>query len=365
MPEIQQYAIPGLATVTIDPLDNLEPLVTIVLDPAYRGDLNDLEQDNGFAPGVYLECNSISCIDDPLLAKFMEVASHWDYDSDGAFDCDEMVNAIENALWRTREKPNEFHRPTDGWYNGTLMRMLPPPPARHIVFSFGELKERFRWRHYAWGIPLIGVIVGMIQLQIHLVPVMKHSVVSGIMALGEAVGISGFVALAAVFVAWQLLRKRRSQSAKSSTSNHSPHTYGFFNKAAVYEEQAFREGAENWGPGQRVISCLVFGAVHMTNLIYPLATILPLSLGGAVFMFVYLRSYRRTRFRRNAVLDAALVHRVYNRIALTAFAISLVIILGWAALGMFGIAALLVLGTIYRPRPLWALSTSKTAYVLD
>ena len=365
MPEIQQFHIPGLATVTIDPLDDWEPLVTIRLDPAYRGDLNDLERDNGFAPGIYLECTSITCIDNPLLAKFMEVASHWDHDGDGAYDCDEMVNAIELALWRTRDTPHEFHRPTDGWYNGTLMRLLPPPPKRHIVFSFGELKERFRWRHYALGLPLIGLIIGMIQLQIHLLPVMQYNVVTGIVALGEAVGISGYLAVALVFFVWMVLRRFSNRSASSMTSNHSPHTYGFFNRAAVYEEQAFREGAENWHTGQRLVSCLVFGAVHMTNLIYPLATILPLALGGAVFMAVYLRTYRKTRFRRSAVLAAALLHRVYNRIALAAFAISLVIILGWAALGMFGIAALLALGTIYRPHPKWAWATSRTAYALD
>ena len=344
--ELREFVIPGLATVTIDSRNNYEPLLKIMLDPAYRGDLNDLERQNPYPAGVYLECDSTSCINDPLLAKFMEVASHWDYDFNGTFDADELVNAIEAAMWRSRDTPDEFHRPSHGWYTGTLMKLMPPAPKRHIVFSFGELRERFRWYHYVLAIPTIAAVIGIIQLQIHYLPVLKYNVITGLMAIGETLGLNKWVTFGIVMVALQFLLGRRNKHNSSSTSR-SPHTYGFFNKAAVYEEQAFREGSESWNPWQRFMSCFVFGAIHMTNIIYPLATILPLAMGGAVFMAVYLRVYRRTKFRRSAVLASALVHRVYNRIAITAFLISLVLILGWAVLSMFGVAALLVAATVY------------------
>lgn len=332
----QRFVVPGLASITIDPQDDGEPLLEIVLDPSYEGDLNDLAEHNIHPDGVYLRCDSTSCINDPALAKFMEVLSHWDHNQDGVFDGDAIRSAIDDAMWRSRDLPDEFHRPAIGWYAGTLMKLMPPAPERHIVFSFGELKERFRWWHYVVASPLILVILGLVQLQIHLLPVMQYNVITGIMAIGEAVGLNGLIALG-VALALIMLFHRRGAAAPLSQSRH---TYGFFNKYAVYEEQGFREGAESWNLRQRIISCLVFGAIHMTNLIYPLATILPLALGGAVFMAVYLRVYRRTKFRRSAVLTAALVHRVYNRIALAAFVISLFLLLGWAALGLFGVAAL-------------------------
>jgi hypothetical protein len=87
----------------------------------------------------------------------------------------------------------------------------------------------------------------------------------------------------------------------------------------------------------------------MANLIYPLATIIPLALGGAVFMVVYLRVYRETKFRRSAVLASAIVHRVYNRLAIIAFVASLALIFGSMLLVHIGIGvgtlAVMVFGT--------------------
>lgn len=348
MSAIQQFEVPGLATVTLDTLRDYEPLLKIVLDPAYVGDLNDLEKANPYAPGVYLECDSTSCINDPLLAKFVEVLSHWDHDHDGNFDGDEIIDAIEAAMWRSRETPDVVVRPNGDWYTDLVMKLMPPAPERHIVFSFGELKERFRWYHYPMALLTFIAILALIHVQIQLLPITKYTVITGIMAIGEHFGINGWLALVLVFIA--LTAVRRLRKVEDIAATHSRHTYGFFNKAAVYEEQSFREGSENWSVAQRVASCIAFGAIHMTNLIYPLATILPLALGGAVFMVVYLRVYRRTKFRRSAVLASSLFHRVYNRLALTAFAITLIVILGWSALGLFGIAAVLAFSTIYTNR---------------
>lgn len=97
---------------------------------------------------------------------------------------------------------------------------------------------------------------------------------------------------------------------------------------------------------QRATSCLVFGAIHMVNLIYPLATIVPLSLGGALFMSVYLKAYRRTRFRRTAVLESSVVHRVYNRIAIGVVLLSIITAVG-ASLFLGGVLLLTALAILH------------------
>ena len=336
MSGLKTFVVPGLATVTLDTEDDNRPLLSIRLDPAYAGDLNDIEQNNEFGPGIYLECNSVSCIDNANLAKFIEVMAHWDHDHDGKFDADTVVTAIEDAFWASREKPYEFRRSQSDLYTRALMRLMPPAPARHIVFSFGELRKRFGWRHYAIAVPTMVLVIAVLNIQTTLWPVMGYSVITGVMAIGQHFGINPILAWFVFYFAWSALNRRFSND-KEDDRSFSTHTYGFFNRAAISEEQAFREGAENWSFGQRAMSCFVFGAVHMMNLIYPLATILPLALGGAVFMGVYLHVYRKTRFRRSAVLASAIVHRVYNRIALAALVIWLVGTLGLAALKIFGI----------------------------
>ncbi len=355
MSATREFAIPDLATVTItDSTTTLSSEITIRLDRAYQGDLNDLAQHTLGPDDIYLSCSAATAVNSPLLAKFMEVLSHWDYDHDGIFDGDELVTAIDEAMWMSEDRPTSFKRPTSGVYTRLLMRLMPPAPERHIVYSFGELKERFRWYHYLLGAPAILAILYLINTQIEAFPFMKYSVVSGLMAAAGMLPLKGWalwIALVMLYFVYGIIRSiytdKHEEERNKQPSSYSPHTYGFFNKAAVYEEQAFREGSEHWNTGQRLMSCLAFGAIHLTNLIYPLATILPLALGGALFMFVYLRVYRQTKFRRSAVLAAALVHRVYNRLALIAFALSLVLYFGSLALVHFGVFAALVLGARY------------------
>lgn len=343
MPATKNFVITGLATVRIEyPIG--EPTVVIVLDPNYEGDL--LEIDGSTRPGnVYLRCNSQSAINNAKLAKFMETLHHWDHDFDGTFDGDIVHEAIEDALWRSREAPQPFVRPSRGLYARLLMALMPPQPVRHVVMNFGDLKPRFRWYHYAAALPLLVVIVALIYLQVAIAPWTSYSVVTGVVAAGNAVGLHPIAALAILAVGIIILSAR----AKRDSTKDAPYTYGLLNKAAVFEEQAFREGAENWGWGNRLASCLIFGAIHMVNLIYPIATILPLALGGALFMWAYLRKLKRTGFRRAAVLEAALWHRVYNRLALGLMAVWLVLALGTLAFGVIAIAlGVLINRAIYK-----------------
>jgi hypothetical protein len=337
------FRIRGLAEVYLDTSNNLSPTLEIVLDPNYRGDLNDIARKTAGPDDVYLRCNDASAINNPALAKFMEVLSHWDTTGDRRPDYGHVVDAIEDALWQSHDKPQEFHRPNSGWYTRLVMSVMPPPPEHHITFSFGELRPRFRWYHHAAALPMLAAVIALIQVQIHFVSWLAISPLTAGTAVAEMLGLPWWVGLVVVFVIVNIAIRR----SKSRGNTLSMHTYGFFNKAALYEEQAFREGSENWTRWQRWRSHFAFGAIHQVNLFYPLATILPLALGGALFMSVYLHVYRKTHFRRAAVLEATLWHRVYNRMALTAFVVSLITLLGFEAVSLLAIVGLLVvLGTV-------------------
>lgn len=86
-------------------------------------------------------------------------------------------------------------------------------------------------------------------------------------------------------------------------------------KAAMWEEQWFRTGAESWTTRQRFSSCVAFGLFHIMNIIYPLASLIVVGLVGGVFMLVYLREYKRSGSTRRATFAAAKLHATYNRFA--------------------------------------------------
>jgi hypothetical protein len=86
--------------------------------------------------------------------------------------------------------------------------------------------------------------------------------------------------------------------------------------AAMREEIEFRAGAEHWTTRQRLTSSLLFGVVHLLNLVVPLSAVLGLSTGGFVFMRVYLREHRRSGSRTSALQQSAAVHCAHNRLVL-------------------------------------------------
>ena len=349
LPLRQEFDVPKLGTVVIDASNSQKPRLVISLDAGYAGELRD-HMSKG--EPLYLDCDSSSCatdLDVQLRIKaFAEVLYHHDYDRDGTFDADHVLAAIEDAMWESTESPFVFERPNKGLYTRFLMKLLSvaPPPERHVAYSFGELRKRFRPVDYLWAIPLIGVFIGLVQLQFAVAPWTHYSVLSAYFELmDKVVGVSHWVAiaiLAAVITLWW----KRSKSDRTE----SPHTYGLFNKAALWEEQVWRENAHNWNFGQRLVSCLTFGAIHMVNLFYPLASILPLAVAGGVFMFIYLRSYKRYRAegrvhaRRDATLRAALAHRLYNRCALALIVIVIGLMVYQGSLDL--IAAFAMIGTV-------------------
>lgn len=331
------YNIPRLGTVTIDRSErHWHPHIEVVLSDDYVGELNDLEQANGLPAGVLFSGSYPETLHNKGLAKeldqFMQILKLWDWDHDGTYDCDEVLQDLVSASMS--EHVREFRRPGKGLYTRVLMKLMPPQPERHVVFSYGELQPRFRLWHHVLGVAAVAVVLCLVQLQITYLPWTKYSVVSGVVWMGETLGwIIAALVVASLVMLSRVFRKDDLASASSVF------TYGFFNGAAISEEQAFREGAENWNWRQRVASCCVFGAVHMSNLIYPIATIVPLSLAGGLFMWYYLRTYRKTRFRRTAVLASSLVHRVYNRIALYVLVGLLVLLVGTLVYALLAVAA--------------------------
>ena len=90
---------------------------------------------------------------------------------------------------------------------------------------------------------------------------------------------------------------------------------------ALREEEIFRRGAEFWSWPKRAARVMLFGFVHALIGI-PIGVALALSVGGAYFMFSYLRGYRRGG-ARVALLEAARAHTAYNATVVLLVLISL------------------------------------------
>ena len=97
----------------------------------------------------------------------------------------------------------------------------------------------------------------------------------------------------------------------------------FLDKAAMYEEQLFRMGAESWSPWRRVYSCVGFSLIHLVNVIYPIGLLLVLVAGGSILMWVYLREYKRSGSSERAVLASAKLHAAHNRFAVLLLLLSI------------------------------------------
>lgn len=80
---------------------------------------------------------------------------------------------------------------------------------------------------------------------------------------------------------------------------------------AFAEERMFRAGAEAWSSRRRAFKIVQFGLVHALIGI-PIGAAFALSIGGAYFMWVYLRRFRETSMQREALIESATAHAVYN-----------------------------------------------------
>jgi hypothetical protein len=80
---------------------------------------------------------------------------------------------------------------------------------------------------------------------------------------------------------------------------------------ALAEERMFRMGAENWSWRRRVRRTVEFGLIHAVIGI-PIGIALALSCGGAYFMIVYLREFRRSGLPTVATIESTRAHTAYN-----------------------------------------------------
>lgn len=85
------------------------------------------------------------------------------------------------------------------------------------------------------------------------------------------------------------------------------------------EERMFRTGAQYWTRRQRVVKILQFGLIHAIIGI-PIGVALALSVGGAYFMSVYLRSYALTGSSSEATLESTRAHTAYNALIIISVA---------------------------------------------
>lgn len=92
---------------------------------------------------------------------------------------------------------------------------------------------------------------------------------------------------------------------------------GAMKGAAMNEELKYRFGAEEWSGRRRAWMAFRFGAAHIFNIIVPVSVIVGLSLSGALFTWVYVKTYRRAdgtppMRRQQAIEQASAVHAAHN-----------------------------------------------------
>src|SRR4029079_15508481 len=95
------------------------------------------------------------------------------------------------------------------------------------------------------------------------------------------------------------------------------------------EEHLFRAGAEQRSTVGNLRRAVAFGLLHAVVGI-PIGAALALSLGGVVFTWVYLGTWRETRDREAALLESTRVHLAYDLaiVGIVALTLLLVAVLG-------------------------------------
>ncbi len=218
----------------------------------------------------------------------------------------------------------QFQRPDKG-VSGVLSRPLPPLPGFVPVWYPTSVTLR---RLPSYRLAAFGLLVGALSLLIILVltiPWMRTSPATLVFGATNHWfgGTWGTIAAVPVLV---MLLALLGKSSGTSVAHYMSHGVKFWDAAAMYEEQWFRTGAEKWSSGQRVYSTIAFGTVHVINIIYPIGSLIVVTLVGAVFMACYLRVYRRTGDTQAATLASAKLHATYNRFAMVYMAVALLIV---------------------------------------
>ncbi|MEP7046249.1 MAG: hypothetical protein ABI949_06205 [Ilumatobacteraceae bacterium] len=169
-----------------------------------------------------------------------------------------------------------------------------------------EVWTQIRWRHI-WPVPFVLGGVLLVAVPLLLVPGLQWGWWSAIGGDGNPIFGSSSTTIGTVW-AWliPLVFMTLIVTALPLFANA--------------EERMFRMGAQNWSNGKRSIKVVQFGLIHALVGI-PIGVALALSVGGAYFMTVYLRSYARTGTSREATLESTRAHTAYNALIILAVAV--------------------------------------------
>lgn len=173
-----------------------------------------------------------------------------------------------------------------------------------------EVRRRLAWRHL-WPVPFVLFAVLLVAAALVQVPVLAWGWWSALGGTGNPVfgatdATSGTVfewAVPLVFVG--LLVPALPLFAHA-------------------EERLFRAGAEGWSSARRCARTVQFGAAHALIGI-PIGVALALSVGGAYFMWVYLRRFARSGSRADATLESATAHTAYNGVIIAIVLLALAV----------------------------------------
>jgi len=154
-----------------------------------------------------------------------------------------------------------------------------------------------RWRH-VWPVPFVLTGVLLVAVPLLMIPPLRWGWWSAIGGAGNPIFGSN-TATAGTFWEWLV-----------------PLVFMILVVAALplfanAEERMFRAGAEGWSPRRRALKVVQFGLIHAVIGI-PIGVALALSVGGAYFMWVYLRAFAKTRSSLEATFESTRAHTTYN-----------------------------------------------------
>ncbi|MGD9997371.1 MAG: hypothetical protein AB7L17_07890 [Ilumatobacteraceae bacterium] len=178
----------------------------------------------------------------------------------------------------------------------TGVRVSRTGPGREIVSA---ILHRVGWRH-VWPVPIVLTMVVVVAVALMMVPGLDWGWWTALGGDGNPVFGSTETTSG---TAWQWIVPLAFIALLVPALPLFAHA----------EERMFRTGAERWSPAKRAVKVLQFGLVHALIGI-PIGAAIALSIGGAYFMRVYLRAWNRSRSARDATLESATAHTVYNAI---------------------------------------------------
>jgi hypothetical protein len=173
-----------------------------------------------------------------------------------------------------------------------------------------EIWTRLRWRHI-WPVPFVLTGVLLVAIPLLMIPVLRWGWWSALGGDGNPIFGSSDTTSGTVW-SWliPLVFMVLVITALPLFANA--------------EERMFRSGAQRWSTQKRVIKILEFGLIHALIGI-PIGVALALSVGGAYFMSVYLRSYALTGSANAATLESTRAHTAYNALIIVTVALAVAV----------------------------------------